>query len=213
MLGLDSFRLPLTGWTLDQKGDRLAVWSNEQHDVLALNYFPERPDIPDPRQGPEPLRQFFRPRAAARQASIVDVDVVSFQAIACARLLLKARQPDSLGMTYQGTLIVPRRDFSFVIRVYCQEIGVPGMREAGVLASVVPKPESEEALFELADQEKFDDLFPNHPLSRVRRVLAEILQKTNLSDEILFAPLFEGPAGLPAAGGAGSAGITPDKTR
>lgn len=199
MLGLDSLRLPLSGWTLDQKGDRLAVWTNEQRDVLALNYFPQRPDIPDPRKGPEPLRQFFGPRAAAHHASIVEVNVVSFQAIACARLLLKTRPPDSLGLTYQGTLIVPRRDFSFVIRVYCQEIGVAGLREAGVLASGAPKPESEEALSQLADQEKYDSTFPNHPLSRVRRVLAEILGETKFSDEILLAPLFEGPA-VPAAG-------------
>ena len=49
------------------------------------------------------------------------------------------------------------------------------------------------ALYNLADQEKYDDKFPNHPLSRARRKLERIIDSIVFSPEIVNAAEFSRP--------------------
>lgn len=224
---LDSISLDFTGWELQQRDDAMAVWADSDGDVLAINFFDTKPDIPAPRIGPDALRDYFRQQTVATRGGIVEVDTVRIHDIDCGRLVVKARQ-EPTGFTFQGTCVVPRQDFSFVVRVQCQERGTTGMREAAVMVIELPDPEYEDppedapvnpifpeakpagkikgwfkdpydskydrsALYNLADQQKYDDRFPDHPLSRARRKLARIIKSLEFTSDIINAAEFDGP--------------------
>jgi hypothetical protein len=222
---LDSISLDLSQWSPHQRDERMAVWVEAEGDVLAVNYFPCKPDIPPPSEGAAALRDYFRQQCADQGGGIVEVDVVTIRGIECGKLVVKSRMQPT-GFTFQGTCVVPRRDFSFVIRVQCVERGTTGMRESAVMVIEQPKPEYEEdanptphplfpgavsmgrikgwfkdpydarfdsiALRTLADQEKYDESFPDHPLSRARRRLRSVIETMGFSRDILEAPAFRG---------------------
>jgi hypothetical protein len=225
MLTLDSINLDFSSWSPQRREERKALWADSEGDILAVNFIPGRPDIPPPSQGPAGLRAYFRNQCIAQGGGIVEVDVVTLHGIECARLLIKARQKPA-GFTFQGTCVIPRQDFSFVIRVQCLERSATGMREAAVMMIELPNPEYEPgpgqpdlpplpdeaprgrikgwfkdpydpqfdliALRTLADDEKYDESFPKHPLSRVRRKFRAILQTLQFGPEVLQAPPFVG---------------------
>ena len=132
MPDLKSLQLDLTGWTLDQEEAEAAIWLDKETDILALNLFNAQPDIPAPCNGVEGLRNHFRQLAHAHGSGIVEVDVVHIHNIACGRLIIKTPQTPS-GCSYRGTILIPRQNFSFVIRVQCLEHGVTGGKEVLVM--------------------------------------------------------------------------------
>jgi len=132
MPNLKSLQLDLTGWTLDQEQAEATLWFDRETDVLGVNLFNTQPDIPAPCNGVEGLRNYFRQGAHAQGSGIVEVDVVRIHNIACASLIIKMPQTPS-GCSYQGSLVIPRQNFSFVIRVKCLEHGVTGAKEALVM--------------------------------------------------------------------------------
>lgn len=115
-------------------------------------------------------------------------------------------------MTYLGSLTLPFRDFSFVLKIQCEEHGISGLREAALIAE---KLECGEIQLDpdgvgiagwmrdpydaartsglartLADDEAYDQRFPEHPLSRARRFLKTAEASVSLSDSIKTAPAF-----------------------
>jgi hypothetical protein len=132
MPNLKSLQLDLTGWTLDQEQAEATLWFDRETDVLGVNLFNTQPDIPAPFNGVEGLRNHFRQGAHDQGSGIVEVDVVPIHNIACASLIIKMPQTPS-GCSYQGTLVIPRQNFSFVIRVKCLEHGDTGGKEALVM--------------------------------------------------------------------------------
>jgi hypothetical protein len=203
----------------------MAVWVDAEGDVLAVNFFSAKPDIPPPSKGATALRDYFRQHCVDQGSGIVEVDVVTIHGIECGKLVIKSRM-EPTGFAFQGTCVVPRQDFSYVIRVQCLERGTTGMREASVMVIEQPTPEHEEcanpaahplfpgavvvgrikgwfkdpydsrfdsiALRTLADQEKYDESFPDHPLSRARRKLRSLIETMGFGRDILEAPAFRG---------------------
>jgi hypothetical protein len=139
---LNSITFDLTEWNTVRKDDAMAVWSDDDGDFLAVNLFHVTPDIPPPSDGVQHLRDYFRQQCAAPDSGIVEVEVVSICGIPCGRLVVKSRMRPT-GFTFQGTCVIPKRDFSFVIRVQCLERGTTGAREASVMLVELPNPEYE----------------------------------------------------------------------
>jgi len=221
MPNLKSLQLDLTGWTLDQEQEEESLWFDIEGDALVVNLFNIQPDIPAPCNGSEGLRNYFRQLAHTEGGGIVEVDVVRIHNIACASLIIKMPQTPR-GWTYLGSVVIPRQNFSFVIRVQCVEHGMTGGREAVVMilenSNLQIEPIVEEyiedpifgrvlragemrgwkkdpydpqfdkiALFNLADQQKYDAQLPNHPLSRARRKLTHIINTVHFGRDILDA--------------------------
>src|SRR5574341_218771 len=99
-------------------------------------------------------------------------------------------------------LMIPREEATCVVSSTCRECGVTGTREAPVTAQLAgegrleierfPTPDATGAggrvrnwfqdpydpqyqgriLRSMGDDEKYDELFPHHPLSRLRRILS-----------------------------------------
>ena len=100
---------------------------------------------------------------------------------------------------YIGSLTIPFRDFSFVIKIQCQEQGVTGMREALLVAEALRNGTGriEDGRFVpvgwSVDDEQFDDKVPQHPLSRARRELRHIASTVQIEPRVKGDARFELP--------------------
>src|SRR5262249_1454768 len=104
------------------------------------------------------------------------------------------------GRTYVGSLTVPFRDFSFVLKCQCAEGGPTGFKEALLLDRSLAAGEPmkiEDGQFHIPgwdpDAERYDAEFPDHPVARARRVLAHVAGSLVVADEIRKLPGFSLP--------------------
>ena len=100
--------------------------------------------------------------------------------------------------SYLGTLAIPLSDRSFVFSLHARELGLTGYRAATILDKLIREGHSIEldpvtrqirgwaqdpyfpdyqgpCLRNLSEDEKFDHLFPEHPLTKVRFRINEIV--------------------------------------
>jgi hypothetical protein len=184
-------------------------WADASGDSLSAHFLASAPDIGASLEDLPALRRIHRTALAGVGAGLVELDVVDAQGLSAIRTIAKLPQKPR-GMIYLGSLTVPFRDLSFVIKVQCFERGVTGMRDAMVFAMLAPplcadgKPKGwaadpydpdhrGPAMRNQADDERWDPKFPEHPLSRVRRALAHGLATLRWSDEVVSLPKFIGP--------------------
>jgi hypothetical protein len=105
-------------------------------------------------------------------------------------------------------LCLPFRDFSFVLKIQCEERGTTGVRETVLLNEKLKSGEvhldgraiagwmkdpydvmrTSGLARNLADDNEFDQHFQNHPLSRARRFLDAAEANISVSDTIRSAP-------------------------
>ncbi|KVN82402.1 hypothetical protein WL67_01265 [Burkholderia ubonensis] len=188
----EQFELPAQ-WVLQQEDERIAFFGNAAGDVLTINFFMATPDIKAPIDDVDALRAFYRRTSEANGLALVETELAQLTTLSAVRTLFKARMNQIRGFAFVGAYTLPFADRSYVIKVQSAEQGVTGMREAAVMVLMGP-PEIDEATGELigwtqdpydsshraafmrnqADDQKFDAQFPDHPLSKVRRYLAEL---------------------------------------
>ncbi|WP_423380285.1 hypothetical protein [Burkholderia sp. LMG 32019] len=188
----EQFELPAQ-WVLQQEDERIALFHNATGDVLTINFFPAMPDIEAPIDDIDALRAFYRRTAAANGLALIETELAQLAALSAVRTLFKAPMNQTRGFAFIGSHTLPFTDRSYVIKVQSIEQGVTGLRETAVMVLMGP-PKIDEATGELAgwtqdpydsgyrtefmrnlaDDQKFDSQFPDHPLSKVRRYLAEI---------------------------------------
>ncbi|RKF30721.1 hypothetical protein BCY88_12730 [Paraburkholderia fungorum] len=180
-------------WAFQQEDERIAVFHNAVGDVLTINFFMAVPDIGAPIDDVDALRAFYRRTTEAAGLALVETELAQLNTLSAVRTLFKARIEQIRGFAFVGSYTLPFADRSYVIKVQSIEQGVTGMREAAVMVLMGP-PEIDEVTGELvgwaqdpydpdyraafmrnqADDQKFDAQFPDHPLSKVRRYLAEL---------------------------------------
>jgi hypothetical protein len=108
------------------------------------------------------------------------------------------------GMQYAGSIIIPRRDFSYVVQIHAREVGMTGLREnllvlRSDMASIREDAEERGIMpdpFELGfpfDREEYDALFPDHPVSRVRQHLRTLTTSLRIAAPVKAAAPFKGP--------------------
>lgn len=147
--------------------------------------------------------------------SLIELNYLEIQKIPALQGIFKYRspEPNSLAMYYVGIIWLPFKHFLYQINCEAVEKGDTGIREATVallLDKETPaqlkeqdEPEiiSMNELFEKlsqskitrtpADQSKYDDLFPDHPLTQVRCFLNELPNHIQLTDTLLQQPIYE----------------------
>jgi hypothetical protein len=212
MRSLDSVTFDTTEFEPREGRDGVRVWHTPAGDGLGLFYFPTPPDIPAGIDSIAEIRAFYRRIALEAGSAIIEVNRLALDGCPAIRTINKVPQQPS-GMTYIGSLTLPFRDFSYVVKVQCREVGVTGIREALVAdellqAGVVTIDESGQVQGWMqdpsdpaakaplgrnrADSEEYDARFPEHPLSRLRSVLKRVQETLRVTEELKQVPPFTG---------------------
>ena len=150
------------------------------------------------------IRQIYR-ETLGEHGGIVSVEPVTISSIKSIETIFKLQQKPT-GMTYIASLTIPLRDFSFVVKFQCPEVGITGIRDAAIFLKLKPGLKcgpngaphgwfkdpyaaryDSQARYNLSDAAQYDADFPDHPLSRARRHLGSL--KTCLHVEKALADL------------------------
>ncbi|MFJ1869296.1 hypothetical protein ACIOD1_32380 [Streptomyces sp. NPDC088097] len=188
--------MDLTGFTEQEPG----VWTDASGLVLSVHFFPLVPDLPAPLDSPEPLRYALARSVAGAGAGLIEAVVGRVDTLPALRQFVKVPRPNGQGQVFLGSWTIPRAGSSTVVKAQAAEGGMTGLREAVILGRVGP-----EAYFtphpygpdvtggpphHVADHEQWDAEFPDHPLTRVREVLARITPTIGLHETFKTLPPF-----------------------
>jgi hypothetical protein len=210
MISIRSISFDTTDWIQLEATETCVTWHNQRREVLFLHYFPIRPDIPCSLNDVATLRDSYRRGVNQSGGGLVSVNVVRVQGLLGTRTIFKFPQQPS-GIAYVASLTFPFRDFSFVIKLQCPENEPTGTREAVVLEQLLKTgeisigPEGKPigwsrdpyepnlvagTQMTLAEEIKYDEHFPEHPLSRARGFLTRVVNSINFTPEVLSSPAF-----------------------
>ena len=213
MPSLDSITFDTTG--LIPQGDKngVRVWQTPSGDGVGIYFFPIPPDILADINSPESLSAFYGNMIAeAKNITGISIDSMNIDGCIFVKMIIKVPQ-QPFGMSYIGSLTLPFRNFSFVVKMQCAERGTTGMRESFVVDELMGKSEIkidksgrlegwEKPSFSTrpdawkinrAEAVEYDERFPIHPLSILRRTLDQIESSIKVSDEVKKEPKFSYP--------------------
>ena len=156
------------------------------------------------------LRAHYRIEAAARDGAIVSVDLIHAAGLPIARVITKI--PARPTYVYEGLLVVPLKDARFTLTLHTRELDTTGMREAAVSSFLLnigwlPMPtgpkgptggvrlerwffdpydafNDDRTICSVADDERLDDLFEKHPLSKLRRWLRTVAESLKVDVDV-----------------------------
>jgi len=201
---IDSLRFDTTAWNYlgERQPNQMRLWETPDHDAVMLHFFGIPPDLPQVRTVEE-LSSFYGEGLKRSAAKVVECDFSRVADCPAIRLLIKVPQKPH-GMMYQGAFTLPFREFSFVIKIQCSEVGTTGVREAVLLeqrmkAGETPNVSGAGPMFPdwNPDAPEHDKLFPAHPITRLRRLLEHITRTATMDPQVRSLPGFPLPA--PAA--------------
>ena len=204
MPSIDSIWLDTSGLHAESDTADQRCWLNDAGEPISVHFFDRPPDLPASPDDVELLTPWFRQVALQADLGLVELALVRVDHILSLRVVLKSvlDQASGRGRTYQGSLILPFRDFSYVVKVHFREWGLTGAREAVVLSRQADRKNWLEGFVDPSDpaprhlarnrseESQYDSLFPNHPLSRLRKFLDGLQASIRVGEEAKGLPLF-----------------------
>src|SRR5262245_1247648 len=200
-----------TGFDRQGEQDGVFIWFTRGGDGLGLFHYAIPPDIEADLRSLDSVRGFYRERVRESGLGVIEINTVTVDGLTVVRTLFKAVQ-EPTGRTYLGALTFPFRDFSYVLKVQCEERGVTGVRDAVILTSLM---ESGETGLDTAtgvitgwlddpydpretgpmtrnksERPEYDYRFPDHPVSRARWALDHLERTVIVDGEIKRQPEF-----------------------
>ena len=196
------------GFERQAQSDGPLVWLTPKGDALELSHYAVPPDI---EADLDSLRALYRRSVQNAGLGIIEIEPCVVDSCKAVRTVFKAAQ-EPTGRAYLGALTFPFRDFSYVFRLQCQELGTTGVRDSIVLAKLMSTgevkittstckltgwlddpydPEEAGAMTRnKSERPEYDEQFPDHPLSRARRVLDHLQRTIRIDETIKRAPAF-----------------------
>ncbi|GAA1554267.1 hypothetical protein GCM10009678_41610 [Actinomadura kijaniata] len=203
-------RFDTAGWREVAPG----TFHNDDGDGLGLYGFDLPPDLPAPLEDQDRLRRAIAAHVAASGGGLVELDVIGLDGLAAVAQIVKMRIPDQpTGVVYLGSFTVPRADRSLVLKVQCMERGVTGMRDSVVMNRFMAEHGQGRPLEEVmrmwaqhpydptiqgglprnwSEEPGWDPHFPDHPLSRARRIMHAVAPTIEIHPDFKAAPPFRG---------------------
>jgi hypothetical protein len=190
--GFRAFNFTMEGWSEDAPSGDLRVWRSSQGDVLSWTTSGslDLPSLGDTVR----LQHWCRGVAEGRGAGLIEARVNTGGLGATVSFIYKRLQMPAYVFT--GMLVIPSDEMSIVWTVVSGERGTTGVREAVVTAQLMSagrltiedykrswaqdpyepayRGVDRKVLRFVSDNEAYDEQFPEHPLSKVRRVLANL---------------------------------------
>lgn len=187
-------------------------WFSHKNKVeIVLHFFDKAPDIPANLSDISALRDNFRDGITSMGGGLIKADTLLIDGVLCIEAVFKTPQKPH-GMTYFAALTIPFANNSFVLKITAQEFGITGMRDSLVFEqlraskqiqvdadSEFPKGWMEDpykpewqapCLRNKADDEIYDEKFPDHPLSRLRKEISQIKGTLRFSEELKASAKF-----------------------
>lgn len=212
---LDAVTAPIPGLEPMPSREDMRCWWTPDGDGVGVYHFPLPPDLPGPLDAPDRLFLGLSRGASQAGAAIVEASVIEIAGYPAVRQIIKvARSPR--GLAYVGSVTLPFRDCSWVIKIQCEERGMTGVRETVLLARALRDgtvsrasdtmtgwmvdpfdPSRTGFARSLADDEQHDAAFPNHPVSRARRFLASAQACLAVDRTLRDLAAFTGPPSTP----------------
>jgi hypothetical protein len=187
--------LHLPEWTLVETSAHGGRWRDDAGDLLTLTWT-KTTQTADEFSDPAALQARCRRIAQARGAGLVDVALVTGAQGDGYMFVDKKLVPPAL--QFLGMLVLPATTGSWVWAVMCGERNPTGSREAAVTQELFKAGRLTTESFEkswaqdpydpdyrgvdrstlryMSDAEEYDERFPKHPLSKVRRELKKLLE-------------------------------------
>ncbi len=193
-------RLSLQGWHDEGIRGDMRGWRDDQGDFLSL-VIPNQP-LGLPQLSDEvALQQIFRRLAENRGAGLIEVRVSTGQLGSTVSVIYKRLLMPSYA--YTGMLFAAGAEPPQVWTIVAEERGTTGLREATITTELfnagsmtiqdherswAKDPYDSEydgvdrsVLRFVSDDESYDERFPQHPLTKVRRILAVLPSSINLT--------------------------------
>ncbi|NJK46438.1 MAG: hypothetical protein HC933_21270 [Pleurocapsa sp. SU_196_0] len=163
-----SLEFDTAGLMLRKDEPHRRLWLNGFNDVLELRVFDKPPDIPVSLRDAVALRAFYDAAARSQNAEVLSLEVLHLpQRVSVIRLHMRATAKPR-GFTYVGSLAVPFKRGSFVLRHQATEVMTRD--------DLAPRTDAQH---------------PEHALSRIRANLESVSSHLRLSSELLRQPRFE----------------------
>jgi hypothetical protein len=200
---LRSVILTMQGWTEDVPSGDLRVWRNSQGDVLSLGAVRGSLRLPSLTDAVG-LQRWCRDVAESRRAGLIEARAGSGGLGAVVSLIYKRLEMPAYIFT--GMLFIPNDEVSRVWTVVSGERGTTGLREAIVTTELMNAGRltiesykrswahdpydanycgvDRSLLRFTSDDESYDEQFPEHPLSKVRRVLATLPSSVQIGSRL-----------------------------
>jgi hypothetical protein len=207
---INSLSFDTAGWVFKEGNSEKRSWVHSNGNaVLFLYFFDMSPDLPSLSEGA--LGRFYKAQAGADSA-VLKLDVQESTRLKIIELLIRKKW--GRGLLYSGSFTIPFRDFSFLIKVESAETSNTGLREALILDECISsglvkvrdngEPEGwtldpfpgnggdEKTLStNLSELEEYDERFPGHPLTLVRKGMKQVRRTLKATAEVLNAPRSE----------------------
>ena|SRR5215510_646603 len=209
MPDLQSVSFSTEGWRPAQDDGMMRAWENAEKDTLSLHLFLKVPDLAGPLSRIDRIREGYRTGIVQAGGALVEVEIDELDTVPALRTIFKLPQ-QLRGMSYIGAWTIPRKSFSFVVKVCCAEHGTTGIRDA-VVAAKIQLPHGEDDPFQgwfqdpydpgfraqvlrnRSDDAEWDEFFPQHPLSRVRACLRSLKESISITEDVRRSEPFAGP--------------------
>jgi len=187
-------------WRIEKEEKARVHYLNDVNDPFTVSFFGVVPDIQADIDNEADLRSFYRRFAESCGVALIEVDVRELDGVKAVRSIVKAKQ-STLGDIYVGGYTLPFYDCSIVMRIQCLENPHNlGARQAAVKKRYEGRPDWEEDPYDptyrgkpmrnQSDDERYDADFPDHPLTRVRRYLADLPKQIDIDPGIKALPPF-----------------------
>lgn len=204
-------------WELHQQDESSIAWftslrRDQYRDAVRMQLLSSCQWTFEP-QDSQAAHAYWKHQSEQLNGALLEMASLEIQGIPALRGLFKYRAPipDSLAMYYVGIIWIPFEKFTYQINYEAIETGTTGIREATVIAmlpdSQLPDTHSEpemldsiEVLFDKfhhanivrlpSDDAQYDEMFPEHPLSRVRALLNAFPAQVVLSKRLVKQPVY-----------------------
>ena len=116
-----NLRFDTAGLMLRKNEADRQLWLNGFNDVIELRVFNKPPDIPVSLRDIAGLRSHYEVAARTQQAEVLTLEVIDAKPLRLVRLLMRSVAKPR-GFTYVGSIAVPFKRGSFVLRYQATEI-------------------------------------------------------------------------------------------
>ena len=206
---LHSVQFDTKGWILAKRRRNSLEWRNADGDTLRACVDSTLPATLSGLSDRDSLRAFYREEAIRHGGGIVCAEIVQAGGIRSVKVINKYERSM---YAYDGTLIIPFKNAQYTVTIHSFERSTTGEREALVTSQLVERGELEiesgaapgepgrikgwfqdpydpsyqgRAIYSMSDDDRVDALFPNHPLSKIRKCLGQIRATLAIDQAIL----------------------------